>query len=66
ALELDDAVLESVALDEAAVRAADCVVIATDHHDYDWAWLAAHAALIVDTRNATAKIAHPAGRIVKL
>jgi UDP-N-acetyl-D-glucosamine dehydrogenase len=31
----------------------DCVVIVTDHSDYDYAWIAHHAALVVDTRNAT-------------
>ena len=65
-LALDGAVLESVALDAAALRAADCVVIATDHRDYDWAWVAEHARLIVDTRNATAGLPAPAARIVKL
>ena len=65
-LALDGAVLESVALDAAALRAADCVVIATDHRDYDWGWIAEHARLIVDTRNATAGLPAPAARIVKL
>lgn len=30
----------------------DCVLIATDHSSYDWNWIARHAPLIVDTRNA--------------
>ncbi len=64
--EPDGPPLESVTLDAAALRAADCVVIATDHREYDWAWIAAHARLIVDTRNATAGLANPAARIVKL
>jgi len=70
ALELGGRVHESIALDEEALRAADCVVIATDHRSYDWSWLVANARLIVDTRNATARVA-PAERasgatIVKL
>jgi UDP-N-acetyl-D-glucosamine dehydrogenase len=32
----------------------DCIVIATDHSDYDFTAIAAQAQLIVDTRNATA------------
>jgi UDP-N-acetyl-D-glucosamine dehydrogenase len=32
----------------------DCVLIATDHSDYDFAEIARHAQLLVDTRNATA------------
>src|SRR5246500_1283394 len=30
----------------------DCVLIVTDHSDYDYAWIARHASLVVDTRNA--------------
>ena len=30
----------------------DCVLIVTDHSDYDYGWVAQHARLIVDTRNA--------------
>ena len=30
----------------------DCVLIVTDHSDYDYAWIAQHACLVVDTRNA--------------
>ena len=38
------------------LAAYDCVLIATDHSDYDFAWIVRHAKLIVDTRNATAKV----------
>jgi UDP-N-acetyl-D-glucosamine dehydrogenase len=31
----------------------DCVLIVTNHSDYDYAWIAQHASLVVDTRNAT-------------
>lgn len=41
-----------------AVRAADCVVIITDHSDYDYASIQDAAKCIVDTRNALG----PAGR----
>jgi UDP-N-acetyl-D-glucosamine dehydrogenase len=44
--------LYSVALTAAALQAADCVVIVTNHRDYDWAWIGEQASLIVDTRNA--------------
>jgi UDP-N-acetyl-D-glucosamine dehydrogenase len=30
----------------------DCVLIVTDHSDYDYKWIAQHASLVVDTRNA--------------
>jgi UDP-N-acetyl-D-glucosamine dehydrogenase len=35
----------------AALQAADCVVIATDHAAYDWGYIAAQARLLVDTRH---------------
>jgi UDP-N-acetyl-D-glucosamine dehydrogenase len=31
----------------------DCVLIVTDHSDYDYQWIVQHASLVVDTRNAT-------------
>ncbi|NLF72845.1 MAG: nucleotide sugar dehydrogenase [Candidatus Anammoximicrobium sp.] len=35
----------------------DCLLVATDHSAYDWDFIAKHARLIVDSRNATARIA---------
>ena len=34
----------------------DCVLIATDHDDYDYDWIVKNAQLVVDTRNATGKV----------
>jgi UDP-N-acetyl-D-glucosamine dehydrogenase len=34
------------------VKTADCVVIVTDHTEFDYKTLVADASLIVDTRNA--------------
>ncbi len=56
----------SVPFTEAAVRAADCVVIVTDHSEFDYALLARSAKLIVDTRNAMARVNGASARIVKL
>jgi UDP-N-acetyl-D-glucosamine dehydrogenase len=36
-----------------ALAEFDLVVVHTDHRAYDWAWLVDHAALVLDTRNAT-------------
>lgn len=36
---------------DVALRQADCVIIATDHSEYDWEMVAAHAVLLVDTRH---------------
>jgi UDP-N-acetyl-D-glucosamine dehydrogenase len=39
-------------LDESTLADQDCVIIITDHSDYDYAWIAQHARKIFDTRNA--------------
>ena len=44
---------ESQPLTEELLKEPDCVIIATDHSDYDWEFIAQHARLIFDTRNAT-------------
>jgi UDP-N-acetyl-D-glucosamine dehydrogenase len=43
----------------------DCVLIATDHSGYDYDFIARHASLIVDTRNATARVREGRSRICK-
>jgi len=57
--------LDSVALDEAAVAGADCVLIATDHGAYDYEWIVRHARRVVDTRNATKHVRHGRDKITK-
>ena len=42
----------SIELDETQLAAFDCALISTDHDDVDYQFLADHAPLIVDTRNA--------------
>jgi len=44
---------QSQELSERLLAAQDCVLIVTDHSDYDWEFIAQHAKLIFDTRNAT-------------
>jgi UDP-N-acetyl-D-glucosamine dehydrogenase len=59
--------LKSVELNEANLKASDCVLILTDHDAVDYTNLAKNAKLVVDTRNAMATV--PAGtgkaRVVK-
>ncbi len=43
----------------------DCVLIATDHSNYDWSFIARHAPLVVDTRNATKDVQASPGKIHK-
>jgi UDP-N-acetyl-D-glucosamine dehydrogenase len=45
----------SVPLTQQSVTAADCVMIVTDHSDFDYSMVARHARLVVDTRNAMPK-----------
>ncbi|MHB8620734.1 MAG: nucleotide sugar dehydrogenase [Chloroflexota bacterium] len=59
-----DIQLCSVALTEAAVRAADCVVITVAHSAYDFQWLLERAPLVVDTVNATKKVRHHHEKVV--
>jgi UDP-N-acetyl-D-glucosamine dehydrogenase len=49
-----DVALKSVPLDAAAVRAADCVVIVTDHSQLDYAMIGRESQALVDTRHAVA------------
>lgn len=58
--------LNSVANLPAAVRAADCVVVVTNHSQYDYPAILADAKLIVDSRNAFGKIAPHDPKIVRL
>jgi UDP-N-acetyl-D-glucosamine dehydrogenase len=44
--------LQSVDLSDEEVRAADCVIIVTDHSQVDYVRVVNLASLVVDTRNA--------------
>lgn len=48
--------MRSVALDAKSVAAYDAVMIVTDHSEIDWSSLVSAAQIVVDTRNATAKV----------
>ena len=48
--------MKSVPLTEKNLRKYDCVLISTDHSSYDHAFIARHASLVVDTRNAMKNI----------
>jgi len=55
--------MKAVRLTTQALKAADCVVIVTDHDAFDYAAIVKHAKLVVDTRNATKS---KNGKVVKL
>ncbi len=47
------------------LRSRDCVLIVTDHSAYNWTWIAEHARLVVDTRNAMKDVVAPNATIVR-
>ena len=48
--------LSSVSIEDDQLSGYDCVVVVTDHDDYDYARIVAGSRLVVDTRNATRKV----------
>jgi UDP-N-acetyl-D-glucosamine dehydrogenase len=48
--------LRSIDLKAESLEGYDAVLIVTDHSSYDWPWIAEHARLVVDTRNATKNV----------
>jgi UDP-N-acetyl-D-glucosamine dehydrogenase len=54
-----------VPLTDEALAAADVVVILTDHTNIDYDHVVAKAQLVVDTRNATRKVAASRENVVK-
>ncbi len=65
-LVLDGAALKAVEVTEAELRGADCVVILTDHREFDYAQVVEHSALVIDTRAATWGLASPTDRVIRL
>jgi UDP-N-acetyl-D-glucosamine dehydrogenase len=63
---VDGVVLKAVELTDERLAAADCVVILTDHPDFDYPRVVEHAPLVVDTRNATRGIPSATGRVIVL
>jgi UDP-N-acetyl-D-glucosamine dehydrogenase len=58
--------MTAVPVDVARIQAADCVVILTDHPEFDYRQIAASASLVVDTRNATWGIPSTTAEIIRL
>jgi UDP-N-acetyl-D-glucosamine dehydrogenase len=63
-IEVNGQTVKSIALSPQALSDADCVLIATDHSSYDYAWIVKNAKIVVDTRNATRGLG--GGRVLKL
>jgi len=58
--------LKAVEPSDEEIGAADCVLILTDHPEFDYRRVVEVARLVVDTRHATRGIAAPPGRVVTL
>jgi UDP-N-acetyl-D-glucosamine dehydrogenase len=56
--------LRSVPLAPDRLASYDCVLIATDHSSYDYEAIVRHAKLVVDSRNATRRVAQHREKIV--
>jgi len=60
-----DLKMSSKTLSARLLQRYDVVLIATDHSDYDYEWIVKNAALVIDTRNATAGVKRSRSKIVK-
>jgi UDP-N-acetyl-D-glucosamine dehydrogenase len=57
---------ESVELTKELIKSADCVVITTDHSQYDYEMVVKNAKRVIDTRNATKAVKKGREKIVLL
>jgi UDP-N-acetyl-D-glucosamine dehydrogenase len=62
----DDWSLKSIGDVVPGVRDMDCVVIVTNHYNYDYARILENAPLIIDTRNALGELARDNSQVVRL
>ena len=66
AVVVDGEAMKSVELTDEEIASADCVLILTDHAEFDYGRIVALASLIVDTRSATWRVPGAKGRVVML
>ena len=60
-----DLKMKSIPLTAAKLKSYDCVLISTNHSDYDYPWIVKNSKLVVDTRNATVRVKSGRSKIVK-
>ncbi len=65
-VEVDGVLLKAVEPTSREVAAADCVVILTDHPEFDYRQIVDTSSLVIDTRGATWGMPAPAERVVGL
>jgi UDP-N-acetyl-D-glucosamine dehydrogenase len=66
ALVLNGGALKAVEPTKAELQGADCVLILTDHREFDYAQVVEHATLVIDTRAATWGLAAPTDSVIRL
>ena len=57
---------KNVQIDGPSLHKYDCVVITTNHKDYDYQEIVDNAPLVIDTRNATRSAVLKDGNVVRL
>ncbi|MDK1030984.1 MAG: UDP binding domain-containing protein, partial [Planctomycetia bacterium] len=60
-----DLKMKSVPLTPSLLARQDVVLISTDHTSYDFDWIVQHSKLVIDTRNACAKVKKGRHKILK-
>jgi UDP-N-acetyl-D-glucosamine dehydrogenase len=65
-LRMNGKTLKSVDLTPTNIQTQDCIIILTDHSNYDFRRIIAASKLVVDTRNATKDLQEFKDKIIKL
>src|SRR5881628_379752 len=63
---VDGTPIKAVDVNRNELEGADCVLVLTDHPEFDYAAVAQHGRLIVDTRHRVPSLTHGRGRLVRL
>lgn len=58
--------MQAIEMTVAALAEVDCVVIITDHSQYDWKMIGENARVVVDSRNALKSVKSPKATVVSL
>ena len=58
--------IEPVSLSQEALAEVDCVVIITNHSKIDYAWVAQHSQLLIDSRNVTGAFSAKYDHVIRI
>lgn len=58
--------VKKIELEDGILQQMDCILIATDHSNYDFEWIVKNSTLVVDTRNAAKEVKTGREKIVRL